>query len=340
MPIGNIGVRIRKADSQMRHIFHALPFDKTVKQFVRRISGYRIDKTSKAQIDIYSNHEHKLNILNPYKVSVVIPNYNYEKYIVERIDSILFQTYPIYEMIILDDCSTDKSLEIIQEKIGNLTTDFPIRLICNEKNSGNVFAQWQKAFQEARGDYVWIAEADDSSHAQFLETVMRGFEDPETVISYCESLTMDENNRLLMGDLRPWIDQTKCGKWDKSYKKNGIDEIKETMCINNTIANVSSAVFRKGDYQEFFEKAKEFRLAGDWYVYMRVLESGQIVYNNQSLNYHRMQPQGMTLSTTHATEYNEIIWLQNYAIEHYPISKETRKKVLERRERERTRFGL
>ena len=213
-------------------------------------------------------------------------------------------------------------------------------MICNEKNSGNVFAQWQRAFQEAQGDYVWIAEADDSSHAQFLETVMEGFEDPETVISYCESLTMDEKNYVLMGNLRPWIDLTKCGKWDKSYKKDGIAEITETMCINNTIANVSSAVFRNGDYHQFIEKAKEFRLAGDWYVYMRVLELGGIAYNSQSLNYHRMQPQGMTLSTTHKTEYQEIIWLQNYAMEHYPISKETREKILKRRERERIRFGL
>ena len=311
-----------------------------MKQFTRRLSKYRIGKAPKNQIDIYSECKHKLNISNPFKISVVIPNYNYEKYIIERIDSILFQTYPIYEMIILDDCSTDRSVEKIEEKIKNLATDFPIRFIRNEKNSGNVFAQWQRAFQEAQGDYVWIAEADDSSHAKFLETVMKGFEEPETVISYCESLTIDEKNYVLMGDLRPWIDLTKCGKWDKSYKKNGIDEITETMCINNTIANVSSAVFRKGDYYEIIEKAKEFRLAGDWYVYMRVLELGWIAYNSQSLNYHRMQPQGMTLSTTHETEYKEIIWLQDYAMEHYPISKETREKVLERRERERVRFGL
>ena len=57
------------------------------------------------------------NIINSKKVSVVIPNYNYENYIEERIDSILMQTYPIHELIILDDCSTDNSVNKIEEII-------------------------------------------------------------------------------------------------------------------------------------------------------------------------------------------------------------------------------
>lgn len=307
---------------------------------IRKWIKQRMGKRTGAKTDTYSNIVEKLMISNPYKISVIIPNYNYEQYLIERIDSVLFQSYPIHELIILDDCSTDNSVEVIRQKIKHINTEFPIRLICNEKNSGSVFAQWQKAFTEASGDYIWIAEADDSCSPLFLETVIKGFEDPGTVISYCESLTMDEKNNILMGDLRPWIDQTNCGKWDDNYIRNGITEITETMCINNTIANVSSVVFRNGNYQDFFEKAKEFRLAGDWYIYMRILELGKIVYNSQSLNYHRMQSQGMTLSTTHKKEYEEIIRIQNYALEHYPISDETKKKMLDRRERERIRFGL
>ena len=72
------------------------------------------------KIDIYKNPMKKLDIKNPKKVSVIIPNYNYEKYIIERIDSVLMQTYPIYELIILDDCSTDNSINVIEEKIKNI----------------------------------------------------------------------------------------------------------------------------------------------------------------------------------------------------------------------------
>ena len=59
----------------------------------------------------------KLKIENPKKVSVIIPNYNYEKYIIERIDSVLMQTYPIYEIVILDDCSPDNSVKALMKKI-------------------------------------------------------------------------------------------------------------------------------------------------------------------------------------------------------------------------------
>ena len=323
----------------LKKVYHMMPLSERTREKIRH-KLKPAETIGAGKIDIYREQAPKLELPSPKKVSAVIPNYNYAKYIVERIDSVLLQTYPLHELIILDDCSTDNSVDVIQEKIASLRTDFPVKFIKNERNSGNVFAQWKRAFEEANGDYVWIAEADDSSNPRFLETVMKAFDDEAVVISYCESLTMDEENRILMGNLRPWIDQFGCGKWDKSYVKDGIEEIAETMCINNTIANVSSVVFRSGDYSQYIEEAKRFKLAGDWYVYMRVLEHGKIAYNDQSLNYHRMQQQGLTLSTSHEKEFEEIVYLQNYALEHYPVPESVKEKVLERRERERIRFGL
>jgi len=154
----------------------------------------------KEKTNIYKEKKSKLQIDNPKKVSVVIPNYNYEKYIIERIDSILFQTYPIYELIIIDDCSKDNSVKVISKKIEKIKKDYPnlnVKFLINEKNSGNVFCGWQRAFEESNGDYLWIAEADDSCANNFLETIMKGFDNPDTVLSYCESLTTDENNVIL-----------------------------------------------------------------------------------------------------------------------------------------------
>ena len=74
------------------------------------------------------------------KVSVIVPNYNYAKYLKKRIKSILRQTYPIYEFIILDDCSTDDSDKIISESIKGTK----IKYIKNEKNSGKAILQWKK----------------------------------------------------------------------------------------------------------------------------------------------------------------------------------------------------
>ena len=112
------------------------------------------------------------------------------------------------------------------------------------------------------------------------------------------------------------------------------------MCINNTIANVSSAVIKNGDYVEILEAAKQYKLAGDWYTYMNLLKRGKIAYFHESLNYHRMQSQGLTLSTSHEKEFEEIVRLQNFALENFNVSDEVREKVMERRKREKERFGL
>ena len=297
----------------------------------------KIKNLRKEKINIYKEKGQKLNIENPKKVSAVIPNYNYEKYIVERIDSVLLQTYPIYELIIVDDYSKDNSVAIISKKVEKIKKEYPnliIKFMVNEKNSGNVFCGWQRAFEESTGDYLWICEADDSCSNTFLETVMKGFDDPETVLSYCESLTMDENNIILMKDLREWIDIFKTGKWNNDYLITGKDELSSTMCINNTIANASSVVFKKYDgldYKNWLKESQTFRLAGDWYFYSKVIENGKVAYFKDSLNYHRMQSKSVTLTTSGQKEYDEIVRMQDDIMSRIELSDDIKNKVYKRR---------
>ncbi len=93
------------------------------------------------KIDIYKHQKKKLKIENPKKVSVIIPNYNYEKYIIERIDSVLMQTYPIYEIVILDDCSPDNSVKVINKKIEEIKKEHPeikVQFIITEEKISNI----------------------------------------------------------------------------------------------------------------------------------------------------------------------------------------------------------
>ena len=264
-------------DNSKKNVFLLLSILRRIKCKIRTRTSL-LYKNPKL-INVYGENQCRHKIQKHSKaVTAVIPNYNYEHFLNERIDSILFQTYPVKEIIILDDCSSDNSLELIKQRIKTNKTGIKISLIENERNSGSVFAQWEKAFHVTNTEYVWIAEADDSCDSRFLETVMKGFEDPEVVISYCESLTMDENNILLMPNLREWIDIFKCGKWDHNYVKDGREEVAETMCINNTIANVSSAVIKKKNYDDILKSAQSYHLAGDWYFYMNILKSGKIAY--------------------------------------------------------------
>lgn len=91
-------------------------------------------------------------------VSVIVPNYNHAQYLDIRLKSILAQTYTDFEIIILDDNSIDNSKEIIKryEKDVHIS-----HIICNKTNSGSPFIQWNRGFQYAKGDLIWIAESDD-----------------------------------------------------------------------------------------------------------------------------------------------------------------------------------
>lgn len=280
------------------------------------------------------------------KVSVVIPNYNYAHYISKRINSILKQNYPVYELIILDDCSKDNSEEVILEeidKIKNGKYNIKVKYIPNKDNSGNVFKQWQKAFEVSTGDYLWIAEADDLCSKYFLNVVMKKFDDPDVIISYTESNAIDENGKIFKSNLRDWIDIYDTGKWDNSYVVDGKNELMETLCINNTIANVSSVVFRKNvniDYKKYLKESQKFVLAGDWYFYSKVLLHGKIAYDRSSFNYHRMHSGSVTTTTDNFVHYQEIFGIQESIMRDVEVPLNVKERIEERRFNLRRQFCI
>ncbi|WP_299238949.1 glycosyltransferase family 2 protein [Sulfurihydrogenibium sp.] len=90
-------------------------------------------------------------------VSVIMPNYNRAKYISEAIESVISQTYPIWELMIIDDCSTDNSVNIIEEYVAK---DERIKLIRLPKNSGPAIAR-NTGIEVASGRYIAFLDSDD-----------------------------------------------------------------------------------------------------------------------------------------------------------------------------------
>ena len=251
------------------------------------------------------------------KVSVIVPNYNYAKYLKKRIKSILGQTYPIYEFIILDDYSTDNSDKIISESIKGTK----IKYIKNEKNSGKAILQWRKGFELAKGDYIWIAEADDLSNRHFLEEAMKGFDDNGVVLSYTESMVINGKGLMLAPNFRWSRDKEKSGHFKKSYIKSGEDEIKEIMAIRCTIPNVSAVVF-KNDKRilGLLDEAAKFKQVGDWYLYLKILEGGKISYSHKSYNKFRIHSDSVTRkSRENRSHFDEIRQLHKMLKKQYDL---------------------
>ncbi|WP_212982055.1 glycosyltransferase, partial [Bacillus paramobilis] len=185
-----------------------------------------------------------LNLLehNYKKISVIVPNYNYEKYLPDRIKSIFSQTYPLYELIFLDDASTDNSVSIFEKLLSNENKPhLKVQQIINDKNSGSVFKQWIKGVSAATGDYIWIAEADDLCDQTFLEEVIQGFQiNSDVTLGYTQSKQIDEQGNILANHYLDYTNDIDKEKWQHPYFRKGIDEIQDTLLIKNTIPNVSS----------------------------------------------------------------------------------------------------
>ena len=99
-------------------------------------------------------------------VSVAVPAYNYARFMERRLASVFAQTYPVAEVIVLDDASTDDSVAVARRTADDWGRD--IRLVVNERNSGSPFRQWRRAAALAESEWLWIAEADDEADPALL----------------------------------------------------------------------------------------------------------------------------------------------------------------------------
>ena len=97
-------------------------------------------------------------------ISIIIPMYNTEKYVSECLDSILAQTFDDYEVIIVDDCSTDSSCHIVEEYIPKFTKNGTerLRLVRSKVNSGGAGAPRNIGLSLSRGEYVFFMDSDDA----------------------------------------------------------------------------------------------------------------------------------------------------------------------------------
>ena len=268
-----------------------------------------------SKVNIYEKFSDSKVAENVKKVSVIVPNYNYAAFLNERIDSIIHQTYPVYELIVLDDCSTDNSIEVIQKKLSEIE-GIKTKFIPNEKNSGLVFSQWQKGIKEVSGDYFWICEADDSADPHFLETVMKGFDDEEVVLSYSDSMRIDDQNNVIRKNCQDLYNMFGTDHWNHSFVVDGKEEVVQYLSVLNTILNVSGVVWKvQKNIIDIIEEAKNYKVAGDWYIYVKLLENGKLAFTKDCLNYYRKHEGSVTSSIKCDIEYGEIVKIQEMVAE-------------------------
>lgn len=262
-------------------------------------------------------------------VSIVIPNYNYERYLTERFCSILEQSFGDYEIIFLDDASTDESVSLVRERFSGHVAHIEI----NETNSGNPFVQWNRGVRLSASEYVWIAEADDVCTPNFLECMIGVMSrNPSVGLAYCNTTPIDGNGIVIDSDYYlNYVSDLDPSRWLSDFTEKGSEEVRRYLARKNTITNVSGVLFRRNAYLKAGCAPENFRMCGDWMTYCRVLRETDVAYVNAQLNFHRQHPAKHTQnSVLDLTYFREFLEVQKYVAQAFGFTKNDQRAALHR----------
>ena len=221
-------------------------------------------------------------------VSVIVPNYNHAPFLKQRIDSILGQTYQDFELILLDDNSSDGSRDVME----NYRSDPHVsHIVYNEANSGSAFRQWNKGITLAKGEWIWVAESDDYAEPTFLGRLMDEVaKEPDSTMAYAATW---------------WVDMQGNNLWNNSngnaiHIHDGHDYIRHRLAVANSIANVSECIFRRNCYHPTeASRYEHMRLCGDWFFYILLAEQGNVIELEEPLNYYRQHSSNISNDAEH-----------------------------------------
>ncbi len=193
-------------------------------------------------------------------VSIITPMYNGKRFIGQTIDSVLSQTYPNWEMIVIDDGSKDGSGMVVNEYI---LRDSRIQMISQE-NGGSASAR-NNGIRRARGQYIALLDADDTWNSDFLQKQLKLMHDKNAALVYSSHTRIDENSKEI---LTPFI-------------------VPEKVTYNDLLKTCSiSCLTGLYDTKEFGKVylREEMKSVRDDYVYwLEIIKNVKIAYGNKEV---------------------------------------------------------
>ncbi|THF49750.1 glycosyltransferase [Allorhizobium terrae] len=241
------------------------------------------------------------------RVTAIVPNYNHEAYLRQRLDSIIAQTYPLIDIIVLDDCSTDGSRAVIESYVKKHPER--IQAIYNEENSGGVFRQWQKGHAKATGDLVWICESDDFCEPDFVERMIGTFSDSSVMIAFGRIEFVDAGGKPMEG-MAQYREESEPGIWNSRLVRPASTWFAGGFGVKNVIANVGGSIWRRFDIDDsVWETAGGYKVMGDWFLYSVIAGGGQIAYEPSAKSYFRIHGS----NTSGASAQSKPEYYQEYA---------------------------
>lgn len=232
-------------------------------------------------------------------VSLVVASYNHAGFLARRMDSLVGQTYQNIEILVIDDCSPDNSVEILRR----YETQPKVRLVIREKNGGWVTVSNQ-GVDMSSGEFVLFANCDDDCDPRMVERLVDALQQhPSAGIAFCRSLMVDEDDRVLGDDfsIREASFRQRCSR-DTLLSKAEASRFLLHSCV---IPNLSAALFRRECFAEAGYLSSEYRVCCDWDLFFRVAARYDIAYVAEPLNRFRQHKATIRSVTKDRVVYEE-----------------------------------
>jgi glycosyltransferase involved in cell wall biosynthesis len=271
-------------------------------------------------------------------IAACVLAYNHAPFIRERLASVFAQTAPIAEILVLDDASTDETVERAGLAAGEAGRAIAIHV--NARNGGSVLAQWLRAARQATSEFIWLAEGDDAAAPGFLATLEAALAaEPQIVMAFSESRAVDAAGKLLStgysAEIAPPLP---AGTYD------GAEFAATWLAAANQIFSASAILWRRAALLAALEhlgpELPTWRLAGDWRVYLEILTQpgAKIAVIEAALNRHRRHAGSVTGTTQPEVHIAEIARMQAIAAKRLKLPPASRARQQEYLERVKSRL--
>jgi len=211
------------------------------------------------------------------KVSVLIPTYNAAAFLDEAITSVLNQTFTDFELVIVDNCSTDHSKEVISKYL----VDKRVRYYVNETNIGHV-RNFNKCLELADGEYLKFLCADDKFHPQLLEKFVAA---------------MEQNPSILLVSSVPAAFGLMSKVWEPPFTGyiKGTKVIQEILKNYNYLGHPTNVMIKRAGLKVGNFKL-EYKWLNDWELWLRILSIGDCYIIPEKLAFTRFHQDQITKS--------------------------------------------
>ena len=249
-------------------------------------------------------------------VSVVVPSYNYGRFLEARLQTIFAQTHPVSELIVLDDASIDDSEAVARHAAA--AAGRVLRWEEAARNGGSVFRQWRRAAAMARGEWLWVAEADDESEPGFLEAVAGAIAAaPDVVMAFTDSRAIDGAGKPLLADYQAYYAKGGAALLARDGVFPAAEVLRQCLAQRNLILNVSAVVFRRTALLAALDRCRDaldgFTMAGDWRLYAELLQDGgRVAYVARPLNVHRRHARSVTHRISTVRHLDEVARMHSH----------------------------